>query len=123
MTSTELRELRELDAWIAEHVMGWHWLVNSSKTRFIREFDGDRAAGSEPLWIHWDETLPRPTTDPAAAMLVLEKCMTYSANQFIYWQRGGNHIVSMQHWNGDSSIESDTLPIAICLFAKALFSK
>ena len=67
------KELRELDAWIAGCVMGWK-LVSGTKFKikpdeyFVHSVLGVVLSGNEsnPFC---------PTTDPAAAMMVLEKCV------------------------------------------------
>lgn len=88
------QELRELDAWIAEHVM----------------------KPSMPL------SGFRPTICPADAMEVLKKCATESSGYQIQidydksgWAvgRGGEGLHST----------AETLELAIALFSKKLFSK
>ncbi len=63
-----------------------------------------------------------PSTDPAAAMQVLEKCADklddpkkYNPGVSPITKSGGQWWVGNQH--------AETLPLAICLFAKQLFSK
>lgn len=126
------KELRELDAWIAENVMG--------KKAISR--DGQRPTkGTEDdyfvrEWIHISGSLPRYTTDPASAMLVLEKCAEKrTAEGYDVYRPDATLCVSAPHpdwenkWvimsdaSGTSVAEAGTFPLAICLFAKQLFSK
>ena len=56
----------------------------------------------------------RPTRDPSATMLVLEKCA--ARNVSIMIQPVGNM------WACETEI-ANTIPLAICLFCKKLFEK
>lgn len=132
---------RELDSWIAEHVMGYRWMWFSQlddpecgkrciAPTFFRECvkEVPRHPGVEfPLASNgiWDKRLPHYTTDPAAAFEVLKKCMEH------YGDRGGTLRL---HFNGQSGfgISDDAnryfvfeapLETAICHFARGLFSK
>lgn len=127
------QELRELDAWIAEHVMGrklkhiasarkddWYWCPNNEKVMC-----GDRL------------NLPKrsftPTEDPADAMAVLEKIAAIPYGVIIEQVHGhpiekrtGNFRLTTHFLQGDNSrleTEAETLPMVICLFAKKLFGK
>ena len=111
MTPTE-KELRELDAWIYKHVMKF---LNS-------DF---RDENSNELWNHHKAF--SPTTDPAAAMLVLERCVEkndlYDA---IVVSFNNNQWIVSSFCNEANEIKeqegvAETLPLAICLFAKKLF--
>ena len=89
------KEMRELDAWIAEHAMGLSCI---------------RAATF------------RPTTDYGATMEVLEKCVERLLNNVeIFGNNRDRFVVSGPNEAFES--EAATLPLAICLFAKQLFSK
>lgn len=121
------KETSELDVWIAEHVMGW----KKCKLGQI-EAEGQFAAQGSEIFIHdrgnYVKTF-HPATDPAAAMMVLEKCAEKVE------QNQGVSIValpacfqvsratSVDYEPDDYSLhsESPTLPLAICLFAKELF--
>jgi len=114
MTNTELREL---DAWIAERVMGWSFQTFPS--------------GPCPDVKHWYSVSPCPndagssfyvglcpyyTTDPAASMLVLERCIErgrigseIAKNGFIIWK---DELECYKYVT-----EAPTLPLAVCLFA------
>ena len=87
------KQLRKLDAWIAEHVFGF-----------------DMAKTSVDDIEHY-------TTDPAEAMQVLEELLIlHNGEPFEIW-RGGSGM-----WHLGKS-KAETLPLAICLFAKELFAK
>lgn len=114
MTEDEIRNLSagiEMDALIAEKVMGWHsypkdyyWYDKDNKPMRLRWFDSESLA---------DEF--EPSTDIAAAWEVVEKlesdnlCMTILNDGsrwsvFIY----NEHKVTMAYAN------ADTAPLAIC---------
>lgn len=104
-------ELRELDAWIFENVLGWT-PCREAAFPHRRSF---KSGESECL--HYD--MPEFTTDPAAAMQVLDKCILKAGTVIIGpGENGGFELVS--RINGGSAT---TIPAAICLFAKQLFSK
>lgn len=112
-------EMRELDVFIAQKVFGKEvdfvnqWIINRFK-------DGGRSV----------ENLPQYTLDKAAAMQVLERCVKEC------WRKNHSDVVIL----GDKSFTvawrlddydyttehdstAETLPLAICLFAKKLFSQ
>jgi hypothetical protein len=124
------QELRELDAWIAEHVMGWKkvgLLADFTKGTFICNTSADCLAedwkkdGRTATW--------KPTTDSAAAMEVLkmcaEKCCVKMRHQdlglWCVWQHQftGEMEGALDNPEGNAT----TLELAICLFAKKLFGK
>lgn len=149
-TTTEQDELRALDAWIAEHVMGWKWFCALGNAFLIplhaqprfKDFHVHWTEGTtEHYWVDRQEktrpckktfdiecyytdyqhlALPRFTTDPAAAMAVLEKC-------------ADRRMVNVHHsptgWYVETACgrvrngRGETLPLAIARFAKALFGK
>lgn len=111
-------KLREIDFWIAENVFSWkrgktyangngEWIVNG---------------GSYPNAPTYDQT-PCYTTDPAAAMTVLEKCAENTKDlDCIYLGKVHDEWVV-----GIDSIKkeevAETLPLAIAKFARKLFTK
>lgn len=111
------KELRQLDVWIATHLFGWvrtDVKCEPSDNRTIGGFlyspDGfnmDMNQGSYP---------PHYTTDPAAVMPVLEKCVEKSHTVCLM---RGFRIVNA---STSCDAEASSLPIAICLFAKQLFT-
>ena len=92
------KQLRELDAFIAEHVFGFDMAETSV------------------------DDIERYTTDPAAAMLVLEKCCDKLEGFEITVWRGEKWHCGLRKGNTVHQ-KADTLPLAICLFAKELFAK
>lgn len=109
------KELRELDAWIAEHVMGW---VRASEIENARE-GKSFFAGQTRTWARIGKPFS-PTTDPAAAMQVMERCI-HTDDVVIY--KTVNEKYGVRSDITDMAIDAETLPLAICLFAKKLFSK
>jgi len=119
-------ELRELDVWIAKELFGWDfsekgWCMSALQHRQMNGF----YYGFPPDSIQYKgcalpHRAPDYTTDPAAAMQVLEKCIAMVEDVHILWhlERRGYCVC----WDGVREF-SDTLPLAICLFAKKLFSK
>jgi len=148
------KELRELDAWIAEHVMDVKRFVGVKKRGYWYRPNAhgytDRQA--EAWWLTRDEakkheylrgdepvticefSTPLYTTDPAAAMQVLEKCVAeLELKRAFPAIEKYSDLDGFQGWkvtalfsNGNQQTFSEvaeTLPLAICLFAKQLFSK
>lgn len=121
-------DCRQLDAWIAEHVLGWKWFkylpednhayagcrtLADRKHRFLV-----KAKGDEPLAEDAFYNIPKSTTDPAAAMLVLEKCcQRWPAAIRVCYSEGWS-----QPWSFGRE-KADTLPLAICQFARKAFAK
>ncbi len=102
------QELRELDAFIAEHVMGWKVTLGSFDQQVCKDDKGALA------YINFN-----PTTDTTAAMEVLKKCAVRTEVKVRHngetWEVFGS--------NSSSPISSDTLELAICLFSKKLFDQ
>lgn len=140
------KELRSIDLWIAEHLFGfsgavevargrslkgvkdekdWHWAWRKSPesqynyTSYVLR-DGARLYLGKPFEIYFS---PYYTLNPAAAMMVLEKCGEKTVqSECMYvgkiddeWQVGLAEL--------HTEAVAKTLPLAIALFAKALFSK
>lgn len=105
-------EMRELDAWIAENVMGRE--VDLTNEHLINRYkDGGKSV----------ERLPQYTLDPAAAMMVLEKCLEKTeADDLSYIGKVGDEFI-VGHEPLKNETIADTLLLAICLFAKKLFEK
>lgn len=122
------KELRELDAWIAEHVIGFEFPCLFEPTGA----NGEICCKCNHHISFDRHHFPHPTTDPAAAMQVLEKCANSNAvgvqgNVEIYQEpEGGKWAVCFNAAYQDKCVEpvfGNTLPLAICLFAKKLFAK
>ena len=109
------KENRELEAWIAEHVMGYEKCPPPDDTGW---HDGDE-------YFHSFE----PTSNPAAAMEVLKKCAIilseYDEEEYATISFEVPNVWAVEKCNCLNSLraESSTLELAICRFAKKLFSK
>lgn len=124
------KELRELDAWIAEHVMG---LTRAESPLHIvgGTFAVHQSEGKVYIHVGRNNIAPFcPTTDPAASMQVMEKC----AEEL--YEKGANLELGKSYDDENQKTEwfvahdrtilshyAATLPLAICLFAKQLFTK
>jgi len=106
------QEMRELDAWIAVN------LFNAENDQNWQEF----LIGNSPAWNKdGSDNCFSPTTDPAAAMEVLKKCYDQplsictckSPDGYKFWLPNGFSI----------ALNAPTLELAICQFAKKLFTK
>lgn len=145
------QELREMDAWIAEHVMGWQWFRFRMKKTDTAKNAGkgyDRWQQLIPPGDNWhlhpkynaikqpqgkgqyleDETdlsMFKPTTDRAAAMEVLEKCIELRPDMRGVEIRRDSARWQVESWkkNWGISENAETLPLAICLFSRKLFSQ
>ncbi len=132
---TNEQEMRELDAWIYEHVFGERifgeaemlfearsvWETQPQCRSFMMGFD----AIDGPNGIQFRQSIPRYSTDPAAAMLVLEKLIE---NRRIGLESFGWPPTAMLLDSGNGSTvehlsHGDSLPHAICRFAKSLFER
>lgn len=115
------QELRELDAWIAEHVMAYkRGHPGGCKVEYWQP--PPFKFGVIPV-----DRLPRFTTDQAAAMEVLKKCMEYVDG---HCQRSlvsvrPKEVALVTEFGAFTSYtgNADTFELAICLFAQKLFSK
>lgn len=123
-------ELRELDAWIAEHVMGWTLLKQwkESDAIFYTGFPPDKASQYYAKQSQCDPEIPCPTTDPAAAFEVLKRCVERLGHKFISVGFGNGlfHVDNMRSSTpgiDEIAVKAPTLELAICLFSKQLFSK
>jgi len=100
------KELRELDAWIFERIFGGALALTGS---------------------HYP--LPHYTTDPAAAMAVLEKCLAKISTGSLEIYQGADEgpeyrpIFCIGKMPTEEVVMDESLTLAICLFAKKLFEK
>lgn len=111
MTPTE-QELRELDRWISINIFGN--LYDHPEDNSFVSFDTKTGTTLDTMWYG---KLPHYTTDPAAAMIVLERCVKESPPTIFYHE---------ETWSLESPIafsNGSTLPLSICLFAKKLFGE
>lgn len=119
----------ELNAWIAENVIG---LVSIGQDAEMQErwlpkeiHAVIKRISYEELSNHFLYEIPEYATSPADAMEVLEKCaekvsdaIRYRVN---YNRPDGKHGFSC--FEIPQVVAAETLPLAIVLFAKALFEK
>lgn len=91
------QELRELDEWIHKHVFGM-------STKVVG-------------W--WERPFRSYTTDPAAAMQVLEKCRDKVDR--ILLTAHGNKTWMLYAYDSYEFGTGETLPEAICKFAREVF--
>jgi hypothetical protein len=118
------KQLRELDAWIAEHVMGYRKATKQELDLHSRrdiwwvspDSDGENSTQMHPY-------LPLFTADPAAAMMVLEKCLSETKDAITMAETPtiAAHMGRYTVANEEVVECAETLPLAICLFAKKLF--
>jgi hypothetical protein len=142
------KELRELGDWIAINIFNyipckgdyWNSAVNPGKFNckpedadcWAYEHNGGNPCGKDGKTYCSTESYDwNPTTDPAAAMMVLEKCVE-KLGKDAYELVVGLHVYQADApplWMVCSSGRrgfqtlAETLPLAICRFAKRLFSK
>lgn len=123
----EQAELREDDAWIAEHVFGWRRVSS-----LIEIVEGTFAVhhGEGVVYVHVEgHHIARfcPTSGGSAAMQVLEKCVEVCGQGEVRLLLGSHPLVKFGiYTTGDAGNcwhAAETLPLAIVRFAKALFSK
>lgn len=140
------KEMRELDAWIHEHVFGWEFTDDPEQFTMhdrplcfryqtangaLEVLRGDAYAITHaPKGTPFNRTYKKfhPTTDAAAALEVLRACgeRTGPEGLAIEVRRPGpdSWYVCAFDYEIKASAPADapTLELAICLFAKALFS-
>lgn len=136
-------EMRELDAWIAEHVFGYRWFAfeGGKGNRFcdlqIPSTFQERHGGIQcdaPL-VGYERDIggvPRYSKEARPAMEVLEKCaqkcdesgdsvdVSFTKQSPLKWDVGRLQLAV--EWSIELSSSAETLPLAICLFAKKLFA-
>lgn len=113
-------QMRELDAWIGRNVFGKKVCECFPHLWERRGTEGD----SELYCTHCnaylsDVRLVTYTTSPADAFAVLEKCAEKKSIEINRLVSGRWYITTL-HMDVEPQ---STLPVAICLFAKALFGK
>lgn len=117
-------ELRELLVCLAERVMGWKLKEGIGKMEF-----GDYRISGDQI-IYRERGNPGRLFDPMKnkkdAFWVLEKCAEEcrrSSKTISIRGRSGDWNVFCRDQYDQESEEAPTLPLAICFFAKAIFSK
>ena len=99
-------ELRELDSWIAEHVMGE--MVSFGCIVYLRQLPN-----GEPEEVQ-GAPIPHYTASQADAFAVLKKCYEYDRNSC---------LASLHNFLMRKDHDGSLTPLQICLFAKNLKSK
>ena len=135
------QELRELDAWIAEKVMGDNgvkiWYASKDGGESGSLFSGElitRKDVSEFCQRHPEYAViervqyPHYTTSPADAMEVLNKCLRHAADHNLdavemYAEPDGVVVSINDDEGGQIMVKAATTEPAICLFARELFSQ
>lgn len=142
-------QMRELDAWIAEHVMGWQWMRFNYKRKpedsgepFCMLIPPGENWPANPKWngVKCDgpvEGIPddsdlsvfQPTTNAATALEVLKKCAEFRESISIYQRLSDDLWVIRTFVDDDDGkrreifAEAPTLELAIALFAQQLYSR
>lgn len=112
-------KFRELDDWLAERVMGWKlndcgfWIVNQQ----LYQSTGFMRFPPQPQYSMCDNTYFNPHKNAACAFLVLKKCCEKQGPTSVSFCQGFK-----DGWQCGNE-RAETLELAICFFAKKLFSK
>ena len=120
----EQREGRELDALIAEKVMGFVWrrgwggpwkmLVSPTDAEDCPPIQGDEGIAAD-----YARFVPRYSTDLAAAWLVVEKL---TPRFYVCVERVHRSGDAWNAWVGRSNVAASSAPLAICRAALAALS-
>lgn len=117
----------ELNAWICENVMG---LVSVGKDAEMQErwlpkeiHAVINCISYSELSRHYLYAIPRYTTSPADAMAVLEKICERVTITIDHVYCDGHNWSICAFGSIDEAIYEETLPLAICLFARQLFTE
>lgn len=111
------KEMRELDAWIAENVFDLPVDLEA----------GRRKSGPGYLWFKDGkcDIVKHYSTDPAAAMYLLKKCAEKlrpkGAIVVLHASEDDIKFWAVRQYGGDAQGNAETLELAIAKFAKALF--
>jgi hypothetical protein len=111
------QEMRELDDWIAENVFGSHRHQDKPYREGVRT---DAFAMWEGGELDCLVSSFNPTANLALALEVLKKC-TEDDDLILMTKVPAGFRLSLK--NGKHIVWSETLELAICLFAKKLFTK
>lgn len=112
------KDLRELDAYLAEHVMGWK-KVSSPQDLCKGSFLANKGADC----IEYSSGRFKPSTDPAAALMVLEKAAAKLAPHSLVISFENDQWYVFEGGNFMEAVKNDSLTLAVASFAKQLFSK
>ena len=111
---------RELDALVAEKVMGFAKVVRDYDKRHNTE--GLRSFVYDTAFAWFGKETPRYSTDIAAAWLVVEHMgpipFSLRFQPADAWRAGGGEVYCYAHWTcwfeGGKEIDADTAALAIC---------
>lgn len=136
------KDVLELNTWIAEHVMGVKPAIESAamskdrkgyalweKPGISREIVKDFCERTPEYDYVENKIYPNYSKNPAAAMQVLEKCaekldgFEVSIGLHVYKASEPARFMVCSSNHREFQSIAETLPLAICLFAKKLFSK
>lgn len=136
------KELRELDAWIAEHVFNYVWARDTAWIRsdfprgsmfrkgtkclvekVCKELSWSKLTGGEAFAPDRYHHVPHYSTNAAAAMMVLEKCLSKVRDLTMAEYEDLESFNGYRVYGRSGEAIAETLPLAICLFAKKLFCK
>ncbi len=135
------KQLRELDGWIAEHAMGWKWVMHERPSQFAgKRWLLDPVHFKALIRHGWNwadmslallETndIPHYSSDPAAAFAVWQRLLFTKgafANVFEQWKSVEGDAFYLKLVAGvpeKFTVTAPTLELAICLAAQQLFQK
>lgn len=122
MTTTNDKELRELDAWIAEHVMGKS--IKHAASAKSDDYWWNAYGGESGGCVMRGMECFAPTEKPSDAMAVLKKCVAenYDYGVEIEPCSGNEFLVAGMKDEKYISAKAPTLELAICRFAQKLFT-
>jgi len=121
-------ETIELNRFLAENVMGWK-LRNYETGKLAKTPEEYADAATNDGWAWYSASHQsdkeawewQPSADAACAFKVLKAIAKHHANPIQIWERSGVWRVSQSHRTDYE--EAETLELAICYYAKNLFSK
>lgn len=123
MNTLTPEQLRELDAWIAEHVMGWKQVESMLEMNVGEYCFGTKLP--KVAWTRYEDTGHAvqfsPTTDPAASMMLLKKVLEFADLTIEGFD--GTEVRIRQDINDPTfsvSESAPTLELALAQFARKL---
>lgn len=124
---TELRELRELDCFCVQEVLKLRHVptvfeIVAGTFSYQKYGEGKGTVFVHHYGNHIKEF--KPTTNPADAMEVLERCREKSQSAIAIGGKGRDDYIVGEAYVGPNGIvaRADTLPLAIAKFARQIFS-
>lgn len=104
----------ELNKWISENVFGW--------TIVRRYGNGNGEYFLDGKFVAYFDHLPKFSTDPAAAFMVLQACYRKLPVRISDLTVSTVHRVMVSSYDEKFISQSESLEMAICLFAQKLFT-